>query len=111
MTEEFGRIDLFENPQGYILVLKWRKGWAPGAPPCANDQNTEMDLDEMVDWLEREGWTIRRWPGGARAWRDGLRIIRTRGQILRKRKQLQTGAGYGPEIRNIAHTLELAYDL
>jgi hypothetical protein len=68
-----------------------------------------FDLAAALDWLRVRGWTVREWPGGARAWRDGLKPIRSAREIIRLRDELR--AYPRPELEGKAHTLDLAFDL
>ena len=84
-TIECGRIDMFVQEAG-IRIMKWPVDWLPGTPPVISYVNTDLSLDEMTNILEAKGWTVRCWHGGARAWKDKIRPIRTRAQIIRKRE-------------------------
>ena len=109
MSEEprFTRVDLFEMSGG-VRVFWYPKGWHRGTVPATNHLNKDIPLDQMVAWLEDNGWTVRKWPKGARGWLGDLRPIRTRSEIMRKRSQLQKYPP--PELEGIVHTLELALD-
>ena len=100
-----GRIDLFENDLG-IRVMKWPENWQPHTPPAISYINTDMSLDQIAEFLEAKGWTIRRWHQGARAWKGDICPIRTRGQILRKREQLTRHPRPGLQLC----TIDLAFD-
>ncbi len=64
-------------------------------------------LDDALRWCENTGWTVRRWPGGARAWWGGLRPVRSAGQIKQKREELMRYPVPGLQV----NALDLAYDL
>lgn len=68
-----------------------------------------FDLDGALAWCRANGWTVRTWPGGARAWHGPARPVRTRAEIQRLRDELQTYPR--PELEGKAHTLDLAFDL
>lgn len=48
-----------------------------------------FDLDAALAWCEEHGYTVRRWPSGARAWKGKPWVIRTRLQIWRKRERAE----------------------
>jgi hypothetical protein len=83
------RIDMFENHSG-VRVVKYPEGPSGYTRPLES-YISRAPLEEMVAWLKSHGWTVRQWPatpviqGGARAWRDDPRPIRTTAEIKRKR--------------------------
>ena len=85
------RIDFTTLADGRVIILKLRRDMTtPTAPrdiPTANDiKMVGFDLDAALDWCQDNGYAIRRWPGGARAWRAPTPwIIRTRNLIQRMR--------------------------
>ena len=85
------RIDFTTLADGRVIILKLRRDMTnPTAPrdiPTAHDiKPAGFDLDAALDWCQDNGYAIRRWPGGARAWRAPRPwIIRTRNQIQRMR--------------------------
>ena len=97
-TIECGRIDMFVQEAG-IRIMKWPVDWLPKSPPVINYVNTDLDLDQMTTILEAKGWTVRRWHGGARAWKDKIRPIRTRAQIIAKREMFTRSPKLHPGIQ------------
>lgn len=70
------RIDLVETTYGPAKRI-WLAGWMPGDPPSASSPLAAgWTLASAADHLEAEGWKVRRWEGGARAWRVDLRPVR-----------------------------------
>lgn len=107
--ENITRIDMHQIPQG-IVVHKFPHYWTAATPPASTTTNEAMTLDQMTAWLEENGWTVRRWPGGARAWKGEMMPVRTASQIRRKREELrqrwQDWNRQGVQV----HALDLAYD-
>lgn len=68
-----------------------------------------FDIEKALRWCDGHGWTVRRWPGGARAWRDGLEPVRTTGAIKKLRDELRCRPR--PELQGQGVALDLAYDL
>lgn len=66
-------------------------------------------LEDRLTALEQNGWTVRRWPGGARAWRNGLVPVRKAWAIKKLRDDLARTVR--PELEGVAWSLDLAYDL
>jgi len=103
----YNRIDLWARPDGRVTVTKFEDQYTlDGYIPRDTSIQEAWSLDQMAAWLEGKGWTVRRWPGGARAFKDGLKPIRTRAQIHRKRDVLKLNPPKGVEV----HALDLAYD-
>lgn len=73
------RIDLIETSHGPVKRC-WRSGWMPGDKPRLSDVAPLADgwtVESAADKLKADGWKVRRWPGGARAWRVDPRPVRT----------------------------------
>ena len=89
------RIDFTLMHDGRVIVLKFRRDETdPARPrdipiPGGHDiKPAGFDLDAALDWCQHNGYAIRRWEGGVRAWKgDKPWVIRTREQIQRKRRR------------------------
>lgn len=68
-----------------------------------------FDIENALAWCRSNGWTVRRWPGGARAWKHGLVPVRTRGAIIKLRDELRMNPR--PDLEGQGVNLDLAYDL
>ena len=68
-----------------------------------------FDVEAALDWCRSNGWTVRRWPGGARAWKHGLVPVRTSGAIIKLRDELRMNPR--PDLEGHGVNLDLAYDL
>ncbi len=95
------QVTKFAERDGHWVALDSRLN-----PPLRGQDH--FDVDQALAWLEEHGWTVRRWPGGARAWLGKPRVIRTREQIIRLRRQYERfGAPAGVSLVNV----DMAYDL
>lgn len=99
-----------------VAVNKFEEGWdshprAAAAHLVEGKQHKpgEFDLEAALKWCADHGWTVRRWPGGARAFKDGLKPVRTAEQIQRMRRELSRYPR--PELQGQGVRLDLAYDL
>ena len=117
MKEEipFTRVDLFEMPDGGVRVFWFRDGWYcrnnranPKCAPATNHINGDMSLESMVAWLENNGWSVRRWPGGARGWKEEMLPVRTAFEIKRMRNRFERHPP--PELEGRIHALDFAFD-
>ena len=115
--ETYTRIDMhicrdLEN-RGKIRVVKWAEGWEKDVSsfPAKITINDSMTLDDMVAWLENDGWTVRRWIFGARAWKGSIHPIRTAYEIKRLRESLERRKREGEaELQEVElHGIDLAY--
>jgi hypothetical protein len=87
------RIDFAELPDGRINVIKMTRDRAYRRDiPTDHAIHEDLDFDEALDWLRENGYTVRCWPGGARAWKGTPWIIRTRREIWQKRQQAEAAA-------------------
>lgn len=82
------RIDLVELSDGTPVKRLWLAGWEPGDKCERAERLAEgWTVAMAADHLESEGWTVRRWKEGerigARAFRCGLRCVRTGGYRYR----------------------------
>lgn len=66
-------------------------------------------LEDRLAELTAAGWTVRRWPGGARAWKHGLVPVRKTWQIKKLRDELREHPR--PELQGQGWALDLRYDL
>jgi len=84
------RIDLVDTKHGPVKRC-WRAGWMPGDRPRAADVAAlpaGLTVEAAADKLEAQGWKVRRWPGGARAWRIAPRPVRTGDYANKHRERL-----------------------
>lgn len=95
------RIDLVNTAHGPVKRC-WRAGWMPGDKPRAADVAplpAGLTVEAAADKLEAQGWKVRRWPGGARAWRIKPRPVRTGEYANRFRDRLLANPPKGLEGR------------
>ena len=105
------RID-FTDTGVSVLVIKFVRQEEAHDIPISNDQKpADFDLEAALSWCEEHGWTVRRWPGGARAWKGTPWPIRTRWQIRKKRMEVERLAmrGYFGDANVIG--LDFALDM
>ena len=113
--------DLCRITWGY-RVEKYAHGWetVPGVRPIDVAENPPIqtpsgpipfDLDKALHILEANGWTVRRWWNGARAWRDKIHPVRTRSEIHRARARLNRQVRSGLAQAGAHSFVDLAFDL
>ena len=83
------RIDFTILQDGHVAVLKLDRQAQRDIPrPEGNDfKPPGFDLEAALNWCRANGYTVRQWPGGARAWLGKPWPIRTRYQIMQRRAQ------------------------
>jgi len=106
MSQYPDRIDFTELANGRVIILKLRRDEtdhaAPRDIPLPDGHSVKegFDLERALQWCEANGYVVRRWgkhdgiQAGARAWRgEKPWVIRTAGQIIRRRKQNPCAVG------------------
>jgi len=86
------RIDFTVTAAGVMVTKYTRIAGPDGVRDVALDApdlHRDLDLDWALAWCEAHGFTVRRWPTGARAFRGKPWPIRTVGEIKRRREQVE----------------------
>jgi hypothetical protein len=104
------RIDFAVATSGVVGTRFWQIDGRPIAPRGAEDKPAGFDLTAALAWCEQHGYTVRRWEGGARAWKGKPWPIRTREQILRKRGEVERQVFAGHAGGHLL-TLDFALDM
>jgi hypothetical protein len=94
---QIARIDFAQTRSG-VVVTKYQRLMTPDGPrDVVADYaiKPDLDLDWALAWCEAHGFTVRRWPGGARAFRGKPWPIRTVGEIKRRREQVERDVRLG----------------
>ncbi len=103
------RIDFICPRDGKIIVNKWPSGWEAMPVELQHEEHDAFDMEAALSWCENHCWEVRRWRGGARAFKYGLRPIRNASLIKRMRSDLSVHPR--PELLGKAVALDLRYDL
>ena len=106
---EITRIDFIETSNGVVVnKLAWngQRYIVTNGTTKTEEENPEFVLEEALAWCEKNGWSVRRWYGGARAFKGEPRVIRTTGQIKSLRERLKRYPVPGLQL----HTIDLRYD-
>lgn len=120
---EVDRIDFEELGDGRVIVMKLRRdghrGQRPRDIPIEHDvKSDDFDIEHALAWCDANGFAVRRWFRGARAWKgEEPWVIRSPGQIQRKREQLNRQISLmlrlgqiTPEQATQLRSIELAYE-
>ena len=92
------RIDFSTLGDGRVIVQKLRRDTTTNpARPRDIPVSTEVKpagfaMADALAWCQSNGYVVRQWADGARAWRGIPWPIRTRAQIQRKRAQAEKRA-------------------
>jgi hypothetical protein len=83
-------------------VRKFPYGWTAKTHPLITEQKpTDFDLEAALNWCEQHHWQIRRWPGGARAWKGEPMPVRDASTIRYLRRQVEKALQAGQiDVRN-----------
>ena len=109
LDTEITRMDFVTTPRG-VIVNKLGKNWNGRLVVVTGETKPAgFNLEKALAWCESQGWTVRRWPGGARAWKYGLEPVRSKSQVISLRDDLRQNPR--PELQGQAVGLDLLYDL
>lgn len=106
------RID-FKDTGEKILVTKFYRidGKDRPDPNGANVKPADFDMKWALAWCEQNGYTVRRWYNGGRAWKGTeLWPVRTRSRIKRCRRELERMAQSGMYADANLLSMDLRYD-
>jgi len=110
------RIDFTRiQASGKVIVTKFqRRDETADVPMEGEVKPIDFDLDGALAWCAENGYTVRQWPGGARAWRGKPWPIRSRSQIIRRRRDVERHVRYriatGKASDENLLSLDFAYD-
>lgn len=108
------RIDVVKAPHA-VVIRCYPAGWKQGdVLSDYREEPADYDVPAFLDRLQARGWSVRSWPGGARAWLGNPWPVRDASEIIRMRDRLEEEAwrnnGVHPRFGD-ARSLDLAYDL
>ena len=105
---EITRCDFFLSG-GAWTVKKFPYGWTARTYPITTEKKpAEFDIEETLAWCQENGWTVRRWPGGARAWKGEPLPIRDQRAVLIMRRRAENKLITGQKVPELFH--DLAFD-
>ena len=110
-TFEMIRVDIQKTPTGRYDCMKFSAGPVP-----QHSYIQQAEFEKALAWCKSQGWEVREWPGGFRAFRYGKTAIRSRSQIMDLRNRLKTEAYEAGGVNDHPlwgdlRSLDLAYDL
>ena len=91
------RVDMHENPMG-VTVHQFEDGWRTTNSANEAHVNYATSLPDMVSWFRSKGWTVREWPGGARAFLGPARPVRGEGEARVEAKIRKQFAGFNFQL-------------
>jgi hypothetical protein len=104
------RIDFAVTATVVVVTKFWSIGGRDVAPRGPDTKPADFDLDGALAWCEENGYTVRRWDDGARAWKgDTPHPVRMRAQIWRRRERAERRALHGDGGGSVL-SRDFAYD-
>ena len=102
------RIDFELKAADQIIVKKYPYGWTAKTKPLQQYTCDVKASGNPVQWCKDHGWTVREWPGGARAFRGEPLPVRTGSTIAYMRRDVDKhlSSGHTDQRRQF----NLAYD-
>jgi hypothetical protein len=104
---EITRIDIMQVSDKWI-VKKYPYGWTGKTRPLSEKQLPDAEAEAAVQWCKKNGWTVREFPGGARAWKGEVKPVRDASTIMKMRRQVTANFQRG-EIDS-RRQFDLAFD-
>ena len=89
------RVDFAQTPSCVVIVQFWRRRGRTIAPYGGRVREADFDVEAALEKLEGMGYTVRRFAGGARAWKGTPEPVRTRHQIIERRARAWRRVGEG----------------
>ena len=90
------RIDILEVA-GRWVCRKYPKGWTARTKPLVEKDMTQQAALSAIEWCKEKNWSVREFPGGARAWRGEPIPVRTASEIRQmaksRQENIRSGAG------------------
>jgi hypothetical protein len=110
LSKHPARIDFAVVPSGVAVTKFWLVDGRSIPLNGGEMKPAGFDLEGALAWCEAHGYTVRRWEGGARAWRGVPWPVRTHAQILRKRSEVERMVFAGHADGHLL-TLDFALDM
>jgi hypothetical protein len=85
---EITRIDIMQV-SGKWVVKKYPYGWSAKTRPLTEKQLSDSEAAFAINWCKQNGWTVREFPGGARAWKGEVKPVRDAMAIRSLRRQIE----------------------
>lgn len=105
---EITRID-FVKILNVWRVKKFPYGWTAKTHPLTDEtKGPEFDLESSLTWCEQNGWNVRRWPGGGRAFKGEPMPVRTGAAIMSMRRNVEKSFFSGQT--DTRRAFDLAFD-
>jgi hypothetical protein len=105
---EVVRID-FINLGGSWHIRKYPRGWTARTRPMHDEcQATGFDPEPAIAWCEQHSWNVRRWPGGARAFKGEPLPVRDASAIRSMRRAVDRNRANGRT--DPRHQYDLMFD-
>jgi hypothetical protein len=104
---EITRVDIVQSDKKWA-VRKYCYGWTARTRPISQREMTDAEAAKAIAWCKEHGWTVREFPGGARAWKGEVKPVRDASTIRMLRRQvMETLRREGADQRLF---FDLAYD-
>jgi len=92
-----------------LVIQSFPYGWQAWTKPMVTEHYPASLLEEKAQEFEGRGWTVHRWPNGARAWKGQPQPVRDASSILNLRARVEKDFQRG-EFNN-ERNFNFAFDL
>jgi hypothetical protein len=107
---ETTRIDFTQANDGSFHVKNFPYGWTAKTKPISDEIKSESDYEQAILWCVASGWHVRRWPGGARAFKGAPQPVRDRASILTMRRKVEADMQNGRTNHQFQSGFDFALD-
>jgi hypothetical protein len=92
-----------------LHIQKYPYGWTANTRPIEDKVVSLAERESAISWCESRGWTVRRWPDGARAFKGPAMPVRDARTIRSMRNRVNTDHSAGRPTDN-KRFFDFAYD-
>jgi hypothetical protein len=104
---EITRVDILQVA-GKWSVRKYPYGWTAKTRPISQREMTDAEAATAIAWCKQHGWTVREFPGGARAWKGEVKPVRDASTIKMLRRQIE--ANFRRNEVDVRARFDMAFD-
>jgi hypothetical protein len=103
------RIDFILSTNGWH-IRKYPYGWTAKTQPIEDKLQPESVVQSAIAWCKQQGWVMREWPNGARAFKDKERPVRDASTILSMRRTIEAQYARGDLSSGNMKFYDFAFD-
>jgi hypothetical protein len=103
------RVDFLKIGNEYH-IRKYCYGWTAKTPAISDKVVDVQQWLAAAEWCQANGWNVRHWADGARAWKGEVKPVRDRAGILAMRRKVEAEYSHGENIGTNKMFQDFAFD-